>query len=45
MLTIGRLMGNPSLLLVDEPTEGLAPLLVEVRDILEINKAGSRSCW
>jgi branched-chain amino acid transport system ATP-binding protein len=43
MLTIGRsLMGNPALLLVDEPTEGLAPLLVkEVRDILEeINKAG-----
>jgi branched-chain amino acid transport system ATP-binding protein len=43
MLTIGRaLMGNPSLLLVDEPTEGLAPLMVqEVRDILEdINKAG-----
>lgn len=41
MLTIGRaLMGNPSLLLVDEPTEGLAPLMVkEVRDILEdINK-------
>ena len=43
MLTIGRsLMGNPDLLLVDEPTEGLAPLMVkEVRDILEeINKAG-----
>jgi branched-chain amino acid transport system ATP-binding protein len=43
MLTISRsLMGNPGLLLVDEPTEGLAPLLVnEVRDILEdINKAG-----
>ncbi len=43
MLTIGRsLMGNPGLLLVDEPTEGLAPLLVkEVRDILEqINRAG-----
>ena len=43
MLTIGRsLMGNPALLLVDEPTEGLAPLLVkEVRDILEgINKTG-----
>lgn len=41
MLTIGRaLMGNPALLLVDEPTEGLAPLMVkEVRDILgEINK-------
>jgi len=43
MLAIGRsLMGNPKLLLVDEPTEGLAPLLVkEVRDILEdINKVG-----
>ncbi len=41
MLTIGRsLMGNPGLLLVDEPTEGLAPLMVqEVRDILEdLNK-------
>ena len=43
MLAIGRsLMGNPKLLLVDEPTEGLAPLLVkEVRDILaDINKTG-----
>ena len=31
MLTIGRtLMGNPELLLVDEPTEGLAPLLVDM---------------
>lgn len=43
MLTIGRsLMGNPDLLMVDEPTEGLAPLMVkEVRDVLaEINKAG-----
>ncbi len=43
MLTIGRsLMGNPELILVDEPTEGLAPLMVkEVRDVLaEINKAG-----
>jgi branched-chain amino acid transport system ATP-binding protein len=43
MLTIARtLMGNPELLLVDEPTEGLAPLMVkEVRDVLaEINKAG-----
>ena len=37
MLTIGRsLMGDPGLLLVDEPTKGLAPLMVqEVRDILE----------
>jgi len=43
MLAIGRsLMGNPTLLLVDEPTEGLAPLMVkEVRNVLaEINRAG-----
>ena len=43
LLAIGRsLMGNPRLLLVDEPTEGLAPLMVkEVRNVLsEINKAG-----
>jgi len=43
MLTLARtLMGNPELLLVDEPTEGLAPLMVkEIRDVLaEINKAG-----
>ncbi|SHJ33202.1 amino acid/amide ABC transporter ATP-binding protein 2, HAAT family [Desulfatibacillum alkenivorans DSM 16219] len=43
MLAIGRaLMGAPSLLLVDEPTEGLAPIIVDaVRDVLEeINKRG-----
>ncbi len=43
MLSIGRsLMGNPKLLLVDEPSEGLAPIMVqEVRNVLaDINKAG-----
>jgi branched-chain amino acid transport system ATP-binding protein len=43
MLTIGRtLMGNPEALLVDEPTEGLAPLIVEkVREILtSVKEAG-----
>ena len=30
MLSIGRaLMGNPTLLLMDEPLEGLAPVIVE----------------
>jgi branched-chain amino acid transport system ATP-binding protein len=44
MLTIARtLMGNPELILVDEPTEGLAPLLVnEVRKlILAIAETGT----
>ncbi len=44
MLTIGRtLMGNPELLLVDEPTEGLAPMIVEqVERILgEIHGSGT----
>jgi branched-chain amino acid transport system ATP-binding protein len=43
MLTIGRtLMGNPKLLMVDEPTEGLSPIMVkEVRDVLrKISRSG-----
>ena len=43
MLSMGRaLMGNPTLLLVDEPGEGLAPQLVrEVCNVLlQINQAG-----
>lgn len=37
MLTICRtLMGNPSLVMIDEPTEGLAPMMVQaVRHLLE----------
>jgi branched-chain amino acid transport system ATP-binding protein len=43
MLTTGRtLMGNPELLLVDEPTEGLAPMIVEQveRILTEIHRGG-----
>ena len=43
MLTIGRtLMGNPEVLLLDEPVEGLAPIIVRtLRDqILELKKTG-----
>lgn len=43
MLSVARtLMGNPRLILVDEPTEGLAPLLVkEVMSMLsDIQKSG-----
>lgn len=43
MLAIARtLMGNPDLLLIDEPTEGLSPILTwEVRNVLEsIGKTG-----
>ena len=43
MLTVARtLMGNPELLLVDEPMEGLAPQLVDLmsRILREINTNG-----
>lgn len=43
MLTMARtLMGNPRLLLVDEPTEGLAPLIRKVigQILKDINQAG-----
>lgn len=43
MLTIGRaLMGNPELLLLDEPSEGLAPLVVrDLREkIMQLKQAG-----
>lgn len=44
MLTTGRtLMGNPELLLVDEPTEGLAPMIVQQveRILTEIHRGGT----
>jgi branched-chain amino acid transport system ATP-binding protein len=43
MLTIGRtLMGNPLILLLDEPSEGIAPLIVEeiANTIVELKKQG-----
>jgi len=42
MLTVARtLMGNPKLILVDEPTEGLAPLIA--KDVLEMLSAVPKS--
>jgi branched-chain amino acid transport system ATP-binding protein len=43
MLTIGRtLMGNPSLLLLDEPVEGVAPVVVQelTRQIKSLKRMG-----
>ncbi|KMK67275.1 ABC transporter ATP-binding protein [Puniceibacterium sp. IMCC21224] len=43
MLTIARtLMGNPSLVLLDEPSEGIAPVIVEqmARAILQLKSEG-----
>ena len=43
MLAMGRaMMSKPKLLMLDEPSMGLAPLLVEIFDIiLSLNKAGT----
>ncbi len=48
MLSIARaLMLNPTLLLLDEPSEGLAPMIVQ--EIIEVLKGlkgeASPSCW
>lgn len=43
MLTIARtLMGNPRLVLLDEPSEGIAPIIVEqmARSVMELKKSG-----
>ena len=43
MLTVARtLMGNPLLVLLDEPSEGVAPLIVEqmANTIVELKKQG-----
>ena len=49
MLTLCRtLMGDPDLIMIDEPTEGLAPKIVElVAEFLQRAqaRAASRSCW
>lgn len=44
MLAVGRaLMGHPKLLMLDEPSMGLAPLIIEelFEKIVEINKSGT----
>ena len=48
MLAIARtLMGNPSLLLLDEPSEGLAPRIVEqmIAAIDRDEDARASACW
>jgi branched-chain amino acid transport system ATP-binding protein len=47
MLTIARtLMGNPRAILLDEPSEGLAPMIVEqmARAIQELKAQGVTCC-
>ena len=46
MLTIGRaLMTNPSLLILDEATEGLAPLMrAEIWRVIRLVKASGMAC-
>jgi branched-chain amino acid transport system ATP-binding protein len=41
MLTVGRaLMGNPNVLLLDEPSEGLAPIMVQrIGDLIDTLRA------
>ena len=44
MLSIGRaLVGSPDLLILDEPTEGLAPIIVEMleKKLRSIKEAGT----
>lgn len=44
MLTVARtLMGNPDLLLLDEPSEGIAPIVVQqmLERLLELKRAGA----
>ena len=44
MLTVGRaLMGNPDVLLLDEPSEGLAPIMVQkIGDLINaLRKVGT----
>jgi branched-chain amino acid transport system ATP-binding protein len=48
MLTLCRtLMGDPELIMIDEPTEGLAPKIVELvaEYLRELKRRGISCCW